>query len=427
MKISNVKARSVLDSRGYPTVEVDVLLDDGSLGRAIVPSGASTGEYEAVEIRDNDPHFYNGKSVNNAINNINTTINDLLVGKDASKQKNIDDSLIKLDGTINKSNLGANAILGVSIANAKAIAKSCEIPLYESLSQSKSKMLPIPMINILNGGRHADNNLDIQEYMIFPIGANRFSKSIQMGAETFYHLKNILKKKNLGTTVGDEGGFAPNLRSNDEAIELILEAVEKTPYKIGEDLFIALDIAASELYNNGKYNLKSEKKQFSTAQMVEYLISLVKQYPIISIEDGLDENDWLGWKLLTKEIGNKCQIVGDDLTVTNVSRLKKAITEKAMNAILIKLNQIGTVTETISAINLAKENNYGVIISHRSGETEDVTIADFAVAMGMGQIKTGSVARTDRVAKYNQLLRIEEKLGSRATYPDKEVLGYLVK
>ena len=427
MKISNVKARSVLDSRGYPTVEVDVLLDDGSLGRAIVPSGASTGEYEAVEIRDNDPHFYNGKSVNNAINNINTTINDLLVGKDASKQKNIDDSLIKLDGTINKSNLGANAILGVSIANAKAIAKSCEIPLYESLSQSKSKMLPIPMINILNGGRHADNNLDIQEYMIFPIGANRFSKSIQMGAETFYHLKNILKKKNLGTTVGDEGGFAPNLRSNDEAIELILEAVEKTPYKIGEDLFIALDIAASELYNNGKYNLKSEKKQFSTAQMVEYLISLVKQYPIISIEDGLDENDWLGWKLLTKEIGNKCQIVGDDLTVTNVSRLKKAITEKAMNAILIKLNQIGTVTETISAINLAKENNYGVIISHRSGETEDVTIADFAVAMGMGQIKTGSVARTDRVAKYNQLLRIEEKLGSMATYPDKEVLGYLVK
>tara|TARA_Y100000590_G_scaffold74597_1_gene82351 strand:+ start:172 stop:1455 length:1284 start_codon:yes stop_codon:yes gene_type:complete len=427
MKISNVKARFVLDSRGYPTVEVDVLLDDGSLGRAIVPSGASTGEYEAVEIRDNDPHFYNGKSVNNAINNINTTINDLLVGKDASKQKNIDDSLIKLDGTINKSNLGANAILGVSIANAKAIAKSCEIPLYESLSQSKSKMLPIPMINILNGGRHADNNLDIQEYMIFPIGANRFSKSIQMGAETFYHLKNILKKKNLGTTVGDEGGFAPNLRSNDEAIELILEAVEKTPYKIGKDLFIALDIAASELYNNGKYNLKSEKKQFSTAQMVEYLISLVKQYPIISIEDGLDENDWLGWKLLTKEIGNKCQIVGDDLTVTNVSRLKKAITEKAMNAILIKLNQIGTVTETISAINLAKENNYGVIISHRSGETEDVTIADFAVAMGMGQIKTGSVARTDRVAKYNQLLRIEEKLGSRATYPDKEVLGYLVK
>tara|TARA_B100000029_G_scaffold212808_1_gene210811 strand:- start:574 stop:1857 length:1284 start_codon:yes stop_codon:yes gene_type:complete len=427
MKISNVKARSVLDSRGYPTVEVDVLLDDGSLGRAIVPSGASTGEYEAVEIRDNDPHFYNGKSVNNAINNINTTINDLLVGKDASKQKNIDDSLIKLDGTINKSNLGANAILGVSIANAKAIAKSCEIPLYESLSQSKSKMLPIPMINILNGGRHADNNLDIQEYMIFPVGADRFSKSIQMGAETFYHLKNILKKKNLGTTVGDEGGFAPNLRSNDEAIELILEAVEKTPYKIGEDLFIALDIAASELYNNGKYNLKSEKKQFSTAQMVEYLISLVKQYPIISIEDGLDENDWLGWKLLTKEIGNKCQIVGDDLTVTNVSRLKKAITEKAMNAILIKLNQIGTVTETISAINLAKENNYGVIISHRSGETEDVTIADFAVAMGMGQIKTGSVARTDRVAKYNQLLRIEEKLGSRATYPDKEVLGYLVK
>ena len=422
MKITHINGRAVLDSRGNPTVEVDVILEDGSLGRSIVPSGASTGEFEAVEVRDNNPNYYHGRGVNNALNKINTSINDLLVGEDASNQNNIDQLMIKLDGTINKSNLGANSILGVSIANAKAIAKSNAIPLYESLSQSKSEIIPIPMMNILNGGCHADNNLDIQEYMIYPIGAETFSDSIQMGTETFYHLKNILSGKNLATTVGDECGFAPNLRSNDEAIELILEAIEKTPYKIGKELFIALDVAASELYN-GKYNIKSEEKQFSTSQMVEYLTSLVNQYPIISIEDGLDQNDWRGWQLLTKEIGNKCQIVGDDLTVTNVSRLEKAIEKKAMNAILIKLNQIGTVTETIEAINLAKDNNYGVIISHRSGETEDVTIADFAVAMGMGQIKTGSVCRTDRVAKYNQLLRIEERLQSKAKYPGKEVLG----
>jgi len=422
MKITCIKGRAVLDSRGNPTVEVDVILEDGSLGRSIVPSGASTGEFEAVEVRDNNPNYYHGRGVNNALNKINTSINDLLVGQDASNQNNIDQLMIKLDGTINKSNLGANSILGVSIANAKAIAKSNGIPLYESLSQSKSEILPIPMMNILNGGCHADNNLDIQEYMIFPIGADTFSDSIQMGTETFYHLKNILRRKNLATTVGDEGGFAPNLRSNDEAIELILEAIEKTPYKIGKELFIALDVAASELYNK-KYDIKSEKKQFSTSQMVEYLKSLVNQYPIISIEDGLDENDWNGWQLLTKEIGDKCQIVGDDLTVTSVSRLEKAIEKKAMNAILIKLNQIGTVTETVETINLAKDNNYGVIISHRSGETEDVTIADFAVAMGMGQIKTGSVSRTDRVAKYNQLLRIEESLQSKAQYPGKEVLG----
>ena len=422
MKITYIKGRAVLDSRGNPTVEVDVILDDGSLGRAIVPSGASTGEFEAVELRDNNPNYYCGKSVINAVNNINTSISNLLVGKNASDQSYIDHAMIKLDGTSNKSNLGANSILGVSIANAKAIAQSKGIPLYKSLSQSNSKILPIPMMNILNGGCHADNNLDIQEYMIFPIGAETFSQSIQMGTETFHYLKDILKKKNLATTVGDEGGFAPDLRSNDEAIELILEAIEKTPYKIGKEIFIALDVAASELYN-GKYNLKSEKKQFSTSQMVKYLINLVNQYPIISIEDGLDENDWIGWKLLTKEIGNKCQIVGDDLTVTNVLRLEKAIEEKAINAILIKLNQIGTVTETIETIKLAKNNNCGVIISHRSGETEDVTIADFAVAMGMGQIKTGSICRTDRVAKYNQLLRIEETLKSEAKYPGKEILG----
>ena len=411
-----------MDSRAYPTLEVDVKLDDGSLGRAIVPSGASTGKFEAVELRDNDPNYFNGKGVKCAIENVNTLINNLLVGKDSYNQNDIDHSMIKLDGTSNKRNLGANAILGVSIANAKATARSKGIPLFESLALSDKRTLPIPMMNILNGGCHADNNLDIQEYMIFPIGANSFSEALQMGTETFYYLKDILKNNSLTTTVGDEGGFAPNLQSNDEAIELILEAVEKTPYKLEKDLFIALDVAASELYN-GKYNLISEKKQLSTSKMVDYLKSLVDQYPIISIEDGLDENDWEGWHLLRKEIGNKCQIVGDDLTVTNVSRLKKAIDNKAINAILIKLNQIGTITETIDAINLAKKNNYGVIISHRSGETEDVTIADFAVAMSMGQIKTGSVSRTDRVAKYNQLLRIEENLKYDAKYPGLEVLG----
>ena len=411
-----------MDSRAYPTLEVDVKLEDGSLGRAIVPSGASTGKFEAVELRDNDPNYFNGKGVKCAIENVNTLINNLLVGKDSYNQNDIDHSMIKLDGTSNKRNLGANAILGVSIANAKATARSKGIPLFESLALSDKRTLPIPMMNILNGGCHADNNLDIQEYMIFPIGANSFSEALQMGTETFYYLKDILKNKSLTTTVGDEGGFAPNLQSNDEAIELILEAVEKTPYKLEKDLFIALDVAASELYN-GKYNLISEKKQLSTSKMVDYLKSLVDQYPIISIEDGLDENDWEGWHLLRKEIGNKCQIVGDDLTVTNVSRLKKAIDNKAINAILIKLNQIGTITETIDAINLAKKNNYGVIISHRSGETEDVTIADFAVAMSMGQIKTGSVSRTDRVAKYNQLLRIEENLKYDAKYPGLEVLG----
>ncbi len=411
-----------MDSRAYPTLEVDVKLEDGSLGRAIVPSGASTGKFEAVELRDNDPNYFNGKGVKCAIENVNSLINNLLVGKDSYNQNDIDHSMIKLDGTSNKRNLGANAILGVSIANAKATARSKGIPLFESLALSDKRTLPIPMINILNGGCHADNNLDIQEYMIFPIGANSFSEALQMGTETFYYLKDILKNKSLTTTVGDEGGFAPNLQSNDEAIELILEAVEKTPYKLEKDLFIALDVAASELYN-GKYNLISEKKQLSTSKMVDYLKSLVDQYPIISIEDGLDENDWEGWHLLRKEIGNKCQIVGDDLTVTNVSRLKKAIDNKAINAILIKLNQIGTITETIDAINLAKKNNYGVIISHRSGETEDVTIADFAVAMSMGQIKTGSVSRTDRVAKYNQLLRIEENLKYDAKYPGLEVLG----
>ena len=423
MKIKNILSRSVLDSRGNPTIEVDVQLADDSIGRAIVPSGASTGKFEAVELRDNDFNFYFGKSVHNAVKNVNTLISQELIGMDSSNQSDIDNAMITLDGTNNKSFLGANAILGVSLANAKAFALSEKLPLYMSLGISDNSTLPIPMINILNGGCHADNNVDIQEFMVFPIGASSFSNALQMGTETFHHLKSILKKKNLSTTVGDEGGFAPNLKSNEEAIELILEAINQSPFNLGKDLFLALDVAASELFNNGKYHLESNNVHFNSEEMVEFLKSLVRQYPIISIEDGLDENDWKGWTLLTDEIGDKCQIVGDDLTVTNITRLKKAIDNKAMNSILIKLNQIGTITETIATIELAKSNNFSTIISHRSGETEDVTIADFSVAMGSGQIKTGSTCRTDRVAKYNQLLRIEESLGANAKFPGIEVLG----
>ena len=423
MKIKNILSRSVLDSRGNPTIEVDVQLADDSIGRAIVPSGASTGKFEAVELRDNDFNFYFGKSVGNAVKNVNTLISQELIGMDSSNQSDIDNAMIALDGTDNKSFLGANAILGVSLANAKAFALSEKLPLYMSLGISDNSTLPIPMINILNGGCHADNNVDIQEFMVFPIGASSFSNALQMGTETFHHLKSILKKKNLSTTVGDEGGFAPNLKSNEEAIELILEAINQSPFNLGKDLFLALDVAASELFNNGKYHLESNNVHFNSEEMVEFLKSLVRQYPIISIEDGLDENDWKGWTLLTDEIGNECQIVGDDLTVTNITRLKKAIDNKAMNSILIKLNQIGTITETIAAIELAKSNDFSTIISHRSGETEDVTIADFSVAMGSGQIKTGSTCRTDRVAKYNQLLRIEESLGANAKFPGIEVLG----
>ena len=423
MKIKNILSRSVLDSRGNPTIEVDVQLADDSIGRAIVPSGASTGKFEAVELRDNDFNFYFGKSVHNAVKNVNTLISQELIGMDSSNQSDIDNAMIALDGTNNKSFLGANAILGVSLANAKAFALSEKLPLYMSLGISDNSTLPIPMINILNGGCHADNNVDIQEFMVFPIGASSFSNALQMGTETFHYLKSILKKKNLSTTVGDEGGFAPNLKSNEEAIELILEAINQSPFNLGKDLFLALDVAASELFNNGKYHLESNNVHFNSEEMVEFLKSLVRQYPIISIEDGLDENDWKGWTLLTDEIGDKCQIVGDDLTVTNITRLKKAIDNKAMNSILIKLNQIGTITETIATIELAKSNDFSTIISHRSGETEDVSIADFSVAMGSGQIKTGSTCRTDRVAKYNQLLRIEESLGANAKFPGIEVLG----
>ena len=424
LKITHIIGREVLDSRGNPTVEVDVTLEDGTVGSSMVPSGASTGKHEAVELRDGDKNRYLGRGVQTAVNNVNTLITDHLVGMNANNQADIDQAMIDLDGSPNKSNLGANAILGVSMAVARAAAGSVDQPLYSYLGNEQSNMLPIPMMNILNGGSHADNNVDIQEFMVFPIGANSFSSALQMGVETFHHLKSVLQKKGLNTSVGDEGGFAPNLRSNAEAVEVILEAIEKTPYTLGKDLFLALDVAASEIYKNGLYHLASEDKQYSSEEMVAYLTSLANQYPIISIEDGLDENDWQGWQQLNSAIGNRVQIVGDDLTVTNLTRLQRAIDENAMNAILIKLNQIGTVTETIQAIELAKANHYGAVISHRSGETEDVIIADFAVAMGMGQIKTGSASRTDRIAKYNQLLRIEEALGSSAQFPGKEVLGF---
>ena len=423
MKISNIFAREVLDSRGNPTVEVDIKLQDGAFGRAIVPSGASTGEHEAVELRDGDKSRYLGLGVKNAVLNVNTTILNNLKGLDASDQQNIDNIMIELDGSTNKNKLGANAILGVSMAIARASAISKRVPLYKYLGGKEANLLPIPMMNILNGGSHADNNVDIQEFMIFPIGADSFSAALQMGAETFHQLKSVLKQKGLNTSVGDEGGFSPNLRSNAEAIDLILEAIEKTTYSIGKEIFLALDVASSEFYNNGKYHLISEKKKYTSDNMIEYLKSLVVQYPIVSIEDGLDQNDWEGWHALNKELGSKCQIVGDDLTVTSISHLQRAINEKSMNAILIKLNQVGSISETIDAIKLAKANNCAAIVSHRSGETEDTTISDFSVAMGMGQIKTGSLSRTDRIAKYNQLLRIEEELGSKAKYPDIDILG----
>jgi len=423
LKITHILGREVLDSRGNPTVEVDIKLQNGTIGRAIVPSGASTGEHEAVELRDGDQNRFLGKGVQIAVNNVNTTIAKTLNGMDASDQSEVDQAMIDLDGTPNKSNLGANAILGVSIATAHAVAQAKGIPLYASLGGENASTLPIPMMNILNGGSHADNNVDIQEFMVFPIGAESFSAALQMGVETFHHLKSVLKKKGLNTAVGDEGGFAPNLRSNAEAVEVILEAIEKTPYTLGKEIFLALDVASSEIFKDGLYHLTSENKQYSSEEMVAYLKSLANQYPIVSIEDGLDENDWKGWQLLTKEIGSHVQIVGDDLTVTNITRLQRAIDDNAINAILIKLNQIGSVTETIQAIEMAKSSNYGAVISHRSGETEDVTIADFSVAMGVGQIKTGSASRTDRIAKYNQLLRIEETLGSKAKFPGMEVLG----
>ena len=421
--IKNIKAREILDSRGNPTVEVDVFLENGVFGRAAVPSGASTGEYEAAELRDNDKSRYSGKGVLNAVNNVNNEINKTLIGTDVNDQTKIDNTLINLDGTQNKSRLGANAILGVSLASARAASTVNDIPLYQHLGTTNDFIMPVPMMNILNGGSHANNTVDIQEFMIFPFGASTFSEALRIGTEIFHKLKSELHKKGLNTAVGDEGGFAPNLSSNEEAIEIILKSIEKAGYKPGEVVFLALDVAASELYENGEYNLMSENKAFSSSKMTNYLESLVEKYPIISIEDGLDENDWDGWKKLTKSLGQNVQIVGDDLTVTNITRLQKAIDNKSMNSILIKLNQIGTLSETIQAVELARKVNYGAVISHRSGETEDTFIADLSVAMGMGQIKTGSISRSDRVAKYNQLLRIEEHLGSQASIASIDVLG----
>ena len=423
--IEKLIAREILDSRGNPTIEVDIITNSGSFARASVPSGASTGEYEAIELRDKDNTRYLGKGVKNVVNNINTTIASALKGFDVTKQEEADSLLIALDGTENKSNLGANAILGTSMAIAYAGAQASEEKLFQYLSSNNSTVLPVPMMNILNGGSHADNSVDIQEFMVMPFGANNFSEALRMGTEIFHHLKEVLKSQNMTTAVGDEGGFAPDLRSNEEAIEVILEATEKAGLKPESDIYIALDVAASELFQNDKYNLFSENKRLDSEGMVEYLGDLVNKYPIISIEDGLDENDWSGWSHFTKNFGEKVQVVGDDLTVTNMKRLDRSINEKSMNAILIKLNQIGTVTETIKAVEKANSAGFGAIISHRSGETEDTTIADLSVAMGMGQIKTGSASRTDRVCKYNQLLRIEEILGRDASFADMNYLGHM--
>ncbi|MGE4589635.1 MAG: phosphopyruvate hydratase [Acidaminococcaceae bacterium] len=425
--ISAVYAREILDSRGNPTVEVEVWLDDGSMGRAAVPSGASTGAYEAVELRDGDKDRYMGKGVSKAVDNVNDIIAEALIGLDPIRQVEIDNMLIRLDGTPNKGNLGANAILGVSMAVAKAAAASVDIPLYMYLGGVNAKELPVPMMNILNGGAHADNNVDIQEFMAMPVGAPSFSEALRMNTEIYHNLKAVLKERGLSTAIGDEGGFAPNLSSNEEAIEVIVAAIKKAGYKPGEDVAIALDIAASEIYKSGKYNLAGEGVVKTSAQMVDYYAALCEKYPIISIEDGLDEDDWKGWALLTKKLGNKVQLVGDDLFVTNSERLSRGIRDGVANSILIKVNQIGTLTETFTTIEMAKRAGYTCVISHRSGETEDTTLADIAVAVNAGQIKTGAPARTDRVAKYNQLLRIEEDLASAAQYNGKKVFYNLKK
>jgi len=422
--IVEVFAREILDSRGNPTIEVDVLLENGALGRAAVPSGASTGEHEAIELRDKDEKRYNGKGVLTAVNNVNETIAEALVGEDAVEQSAIDSVLLELDGTKNKGKLGANAILGVSLATARAAANAVGLPLYHYLGGVNAKTLPVPMMNILNGGAHADNNVDLQEFMIMPGGAINFAEALRMGAEIFHSLKSVLKSKKYNTAVGDEGGFAPDLKSNEEALQVIMQAIEKVGYKPGDDIFIALDPASSEFYDAKKqrYVLKSENKELSSEEMVKYYAGLVKKYPIVSIEDGLAENDWDGWKVMTKELGDKIQLVGDDIFVTNTELLKQGIDGGVANSILIKVNQIGTLTETLDAIEMAKRAGYTAVISHRSGETEDTTIADIAVATNAGQIKTGSASRTDRICKYNQLLRIEEMLADAAVYPGKSVL-----
>lgn len=418
--ISDVFARQILDSRGNPTVEVDVLTDEGALGRAAVPSGASTGAHEAVELRDGDKKNYLGKGVLKAVKNVNDKIAPALIGNDVADQTGIDEMMIRLDGTANKGKLGANAMLAVSMAVAKAAAEEAGLPLFRYVGGTNAKTLPIPMMNILNGGAHADNKIDFQEFMVMPVGASTFSDGLRWGVEIFHALKTVLKKKGFSTNVGDEGGFAPNIQSNEEAIETVLTAIETAGFKTGAQIVIAMDAANSELWDSKKKKYvfhKSSGKEMTSEQLVKYWEKWVKQYPIASIEDGMAEDDWDGWKLLTKTIGSKCQLVGDDLFVTNVTRLQEGIDKGIGNALLVKVNQIGTVTETINAVTLAQHNGYNTIMSHRSGETEDTTIADLAVALNCGQIKTGSASRTDRMAKYNQLIRIEELLGMSAIYP----------
>ena len=414
--ITNILAREVLDSRGNPTVEVEVLLENGATGRAIVPSGASTGEHEAVELRDGGKRFL-GKGVLQAVSNVNSEIRDLLLGLDGLDQQTIDKKIIALDGTENKSRLGANALLGVSLAVARAASSARNLPLYKSVGGDNANTLPVPMMNVLNGGMHADNNIDLQEFMIMPIGATRFSEGLQWGVETYHTLKSLLKAKGLSTAVGDEGGFAPNLANNESAIEFLVDAITRAGFKPGVDIAIALDPAMSELYKDSRYHMAGENKIFTSDELAEWWVSLVDKYPIVSIEDGMAQDDWDGWEALSSALGQRIQLVGDDLFVTNTKRLQQGIDRKIANSILIKVNQIGTLTETLNAISLAKKNNYTSVMSHRSGETEDSTIADLAVATNCGQIKTGAPARSDRVAKYNQLLRIEHDLGSNAKYP----------
>ena len=426
-EIVAIRAREVLDSRGNPTVEADVILESGAMGRAIVPSGASTGEHEAVELRDGDKSRYLGKGVLQAVANVESIIAPELEGMDASNQRLLDKTMIELDGTANKAKLGANAILAVSMAAARATAQTLEIPLYRYLGGVNANILPTPMMNVLNGGAHADSNVDFQEFMIMPVGAERFSDALRWGAETFHALKGVLKKKGYNTAVGDEGGFAPSLKSNTEAVELVLEAIEAAGYKPGTQIAIALDPASSEFYNKetGKYIFKkSDKRELSSEEMVAFWDNWTRQYPIVSLEDGLAEDDWAGWKLATEKMGSRIQLVGDDIFVTNIKRLQRGIEENVANSILIKLNQIGTITETLDAIDLGRRYGYTAVMSHRSGESEDTFIADLAVATGVGQIKTGSVSRTDRIAKYNQLLRIEEELGQGATYLGIESINF---
>jgi enolase len=414
--ITNVQARQILDSRGNPTIEVDVYLEDGTLGRASVPSGASTGANEAVELRDGDKKVYGGKGVLKAVENVNERIASELIDLDATEQVAVDELMIHLDGSDNKSKLGANAILGVSLAVAKAAARSLGLPLYRYIGGTSARQLPVPMMNIMNGGKHADSNVDMQEFMAMPVGAKSFAEALQWGTDVYHALKGVLQARGLATSVGDEGGFAPNLPSNEDAIKVILEAIDKAGYKAGEQIMIAMDPAASEFYDNGSYVLKGEGRTLSGDQMVDYYADLVEKYPIISLEDGLAEDDWATWRKLTERIGHKVQLVGDDLFVTNTKFLQRGIDSQTANSILVKVNQIGTLTETLAAIDLAKQAGYTAVVSHRSGETEDATIADIVVATNAGQIKTGAPARTDRVAKYNQLLRIEEALGDTATF-----------